>query len=103
MPGCTALLGGDLFDVANQVEVMGEVIAMEARVVAPKVVFRQVLKALEAAGEKTAAERAVGNELDPELTHGRHVRHRHEITVAHQPGSGQNGTAGRPAASVSNR
>jgi hypothetical protein len=55
-----ALLRGDVLDPADQIEVLLEVLALEAWRVPAVVVRGQVLEALEAAGQEPAPERAVG-------------------------------------------
>src|SRR3954469_23468047 len=57
-----ALLLGDLLHALDETEVLVEVRSLEARVVAPVIVLRQVVELLEAAGEEAAPERAVGDE-----------------------------------------
>jgi hypothetical protein len=61
----------DVLDVADEVEVLLEVLPLKARLTTAEVVGREVLEAGEAAGEKSAAERAVGDEADAELAAGR--------------------------------
>ncbi len=62
--------GGDLADPLDQFEVLLEIAALEARAVPTPVFFRQVVERLITAGEKTAAQGAVGHESDPQLTRG---------------------------------
>ena len=57
----------DLLDVRHQVEVLLEVVALEARGVPAVVVGREVVEGAEPAGEEAAAQRAVGDEADAEL------------------------------------
>src|SRR4051794_17898198 len=65
------LLGRDLADALDELQVALEVLALEARVVAAEVVLVEVLGLGEAAGQEAAAERAIGDEADPELADGR--------------------------------
>ena len=54
-------------DPRDELEVLLEVLALEARRVAAEVVRREVVELLDLAGEKAAAERAVRDEADAEL------------------------------------
>src|SRR5262249_49837580 len=65
--GPAALLRGELLHAADEVEVLLEVVALEARRHPPVVVGREVLEALDLPGEEAASERAVRHEPDPEL------------------------------------
>src|SRR5207302_1399469 len=65
-----ALLRRDLAHPLHELQVPLEILTLEPRMVAPVVVRRQVLVPLEAPGEEPAAERAVGDEPDPQLPHG---------------------------------
>src|SRR5438128_4891966 len=65
-----ALLRRDLAHPLHELQVPLEILPLEPRVVAPVVVRRQVLVPLEAPGEEPTAERAVGDEPDPQLPHG---------------------------------
>src|SRR5581483_5697910 len=64
------LFPGDGFDAAHEIEVALKIFSLKARVGAAPVVRRQVLLASDGAGEKTAAERAVGDKADAERAHG---------------------------------
>src|SRR5207244_4880786 len=57
-----------LLDAHHELQVSLEVLSLKTRVVAPPVVGREIVRRLEAAGEEPAAERAVGDEPDPQLT-----------------------------------
>src|SRR5205807_1188839 len=65
------LRGRHALDLFYQLQVLPEVLALEPGRVAAVVVGRQVVDGLETSGQKTAAERAVGDEADPQLAHGR--------------------------------
>ena len=65
--GVQPLSVGDRLDRVDEAQVLLEVLALEARRVAPVVVRRQIVDALDLAGEKAAPERAVGDEADAEL------------------------------------
>ena len=69
--GRAALLARDRVDLFDHREIPGEILAAEARRLAPPVVGSQVGGALEAARQESAAERAVGHEPDVELAQGR--------------------------------
>ena len=68
--GRAALLLRDLPDLLDDVQVLLEVVALKARVVATEVACRQLLRLREATGEEAAAERAVRHEADAELFAG---------------------------------
>src|SRR5881398_2239538 len=65
--GPAALARRERLEVAHQVEVFLEVLALEARREAAVVVGREVLEALDLPGQEAAPERAVGDEADPQL------------------------------------
>src|SRR5439155_74582 len=65
-----ALLLRDRFDPPHQLEVLGEVSVVEARMVAPPIVRRDVAEAPDAAGEPAASERRIGDERDAQLAQG---------------------------------
>ena len=65
-----AEFGGDGFYGFGEVEVAGEVFALEAGVVLAPVVFGDVGGGLKASGEESAAEGRVGDEADAELAAG---------------------------------
>src|SRR5206468_3467575 len=67
LAGRTLLLARDRLDPLDQLQVLREVLALEARREAPVVVGGEILEALQLAGEEAAAERAVGDEADAEL------------------------------------
>ena len=62
-----AFLPRDLLHERHEVEVLLEVLALEARVVAAVVVGREIVDRAELPGQEAAAERAVGDEADAEL------------------------------------
>src|SRR6185436_14810344 len=61
---------GDARDALDDREVPPEVVALEARVVPPPVVGREVVGRRVAAGQESAAERAVGDKADAQLATG---------------------------------
>src|SRR5439155_706714 len=65
--GGAALRGCELLDSLDQLEVLLEVLALEARVVAPEIAFLEVVGRADPPGEEAAAKRAVGDEADAEL------------------------------------
>jgi len=64
LAGRAILFFGDGFDAGDQVEIFLEIVALETRRKAAVVVWCKILEALDLAGEKAAAERAVGYESD---------------------------------------
>ena len=54
-------------DRVGEAQVRGEILGAEARVVPARIVGRQILGTAEASGEKTATERAIGDEADAEF------------------------------------
>src|SRR5215211_8671558 len=60
-----------LFDPIDQLQVLVEVLALEARRGAPEVAFRQVLESLNLPGQKAAPQRTVSNEANTQLAHRR--------------------------------
>src|SRR5437867_669370 len=68
--GLAALARRERFEVAHEVEILLEVLALEAGREAAVVVGREVLEALDLPGQEAAPERAVGDEADPELATG---------------------------------
>src|SRR5436189_2983207 len=65
--GRALLLDRDLLDVAEQLEVLGEVLPLEPRRAPAPVVGGEVLESLDLAGEESPPERAVGDEADAQL------------------------------------
>src|SRR5207247_8215957 len=65
--GPAALAGGHLADARDEVEILLEVLALEARRQTAVVVGRQILEARDLSGQEAAPERAVGDEPDAEL------------------------------------
>src|SRR5581483_3552899 len=65
--GSCALGAGESFDMPNQVEIASEVFALEARVELTEVVRGDIFGFLELTGQKTAAERAIGDEANAQL------------------------------------
>src|SRR3954451_12640082 len=59
-----ALVGGELLEPADEVEVLLEVLALEARREATVVVLGEIVGGLDRAREEAAAERGVGDEAD---------------------------------------
>ena len=64
----TAFTLCDRLHLRHQFEVSREVLTLEPRVVVAPVVRRQVRGRLKAAGEEASAQRAVGDEANPQLT-----------------------------------
>src|SRR5215204_998318 len=58
-------------DPTDQLQVLLEVLALEARRGAPEVAFRQVLESLNLPGQKAASQRTVSNEANTQLAHRR--------------------------------
>ncbi len=69
-PALQPRAGGEGLHFRGQLEVPGEVLALEARAVAAVVVLGEVLGPGDRAGEKAAAERAVGDEADAQAPAG---------------------------------
>src|SRR5439155_26079784 len=65
--GPAALAAGHLADARDEVEILLEVLALEARRQAAVVVGREILEARDLPGQEAAPERAVGDEPDAEL------------------------------------
>src|SRR3989475_10509698 len=68
--GLAALARREPLEVAHEVEILLEVLALEAGREAAVVVGREVLEALDLPGQEAPPERAVGDEADPELATG---------------------------------
>src|SRR3989442_1608276 len=66
-----ALLGRNLLDPLDELEVALEVTGLEARIAPPEVVLRQIVRRAKATTQEAAAERAVRDEADPKLAHSR--------------------------------
>src|SRR4029078_6762742 len=62
--GRALLPARERLDALDDLEGLLEVLSLEARIVAPPVVGREIVDRSEAAGEEAAAERAVGDEAD---------------------------------------
>src|SRR5215470_15954968 len=66
-----ALLGREFLDAVHELDVVLEVLLLEARVVAASIALGDVLELLELSGEQAAPDGRVGDEGDAELTtHG---------------------------------
>ena len=77
LAGSAILFFGDGFDAGDQVEILLKIVVLETRRKATVVVWCKILEALDLAGEKTAAERAVGYKSDSQLARrGREFRPR---------------------------
>ena len=68
--GVLPFVSRQLLDLVHEVEILLKVLALEAWVVAPPVVGGKVVDRAIAAGQKAAAERAIGDERDAELAAG---------------------------------
>src|SRR5215213_12015634 len=64
-----------LFNAIDQLQVLVEVLALEARRGAPEVAFRQVLESLNLPGQKAAPQRTVSNEANTQLAYRRPGSH----------------------------
>src|SRR6185436_3982154 len=63
-----ALLPREILDAGHEIEIALEVLALKARVLTTPVAWREIVHRAEPSGEEPAAERAVGDEADAELT-----------------------------------
>src|SRR5688572_24699455 len=66
--GRTVVLGSDLLDLRDQLEVLLEIRCLKTWVLSPEIVLGQVVNTLDLAGQKSATEGAVGYEADVEET-----------------------------------
>lgn len=62
--GCDTFLSGELLESVDELEILGEVLGVEARVVAAEVIRLKVLRGLVLARQHTAAQGRVGNDCD---------------------------------------
>ena len=65
--GVAPLLLCKRFNVVHQIEILIEIVALETRMEAAKVVLGDIFEAFELAGEEPAAERAIGHKADSEF------------------------------------
>src|SRR5260370_39553539 len=65
------LLARQLLHPAHQIEILLEVLALEARMILAPVAVLDVLRPLDLASQEPTAQRAVGDEPDLELANGR--------------------------------
>ena len=71
LAGGDPLLGGQALDLLDQLQVAGEVLTLEARLVAAEVVLVEVVGAGDLSGQESPPQRAVGDDADAELAgHG---------------------------------
>src|SRR5712691_9140983 len=62
---------GDFFQTLHQCEVLLKIFVLETRMSTAPVIRGQVIGTADLPGEETAAQRRVGDETDPKLSHGR--------------------------------
>ena len=70
LAGRAAFLARERFDAPDEIEILLKVLPLKARMVLAPIVFGNVIRALDLAGEEAAAERAVGDEADPKVADG---------------------------------
>src|SRR5260370_2647717 len=66
-----ALLARQLLHPAHEIEILLEILALEARMILAPVAFLDVLRPFDLAGQESAAQRAVRDETDLEFANGR--------------------------------
>src|SRR5438105_2987964 len=64
--GCALVFFSHLFDFRNKLEILLEVFALKAWVLAPEIILGQIFDALDLPSKKSAAQRTVGDEADVE-------------------------------------
>ena len=62
---------GHRFHHADQLQILRKIGPLIARIIPAIIAFRQIVEALDLAGQKTAAQRAVGHETDAQILHQR--------------------------------
>src|SRR5687767_9075985 len=66
--GRAIVLLRDLLYLRHELEILFEILRLEARVASPEIVLGEIFNALDLAGQKSSTERAVGHEANVEET-----------------------------------
>ena len=64
---CASLVPSHLFDAGCEIDVTLKILTLKSRRVSPHILRRKIFITLNVAGEKTASQRAIGNEADAQF------------------------------------